>query len=110
MTTPDVINGLFEFAGAVAGFVNCVKLYRDKQVRGFVPSLSLYFIAWGIWNCAYYPLLGQWVSLAGTIAITFSNGLYLALAIYFKRKEQHVIQNSTVVRSKGSGRAKESHS
>ena len=105
MTTPDLINGTFEFAGAAAGLWNTVVLWRHKQVRGFAPLAYLYFTAWGVWNCFYYPHLDQWFSLAGTIAITISNGLYAGLAIYYTRRNgNHVQQDSTLFRRKGSGK------
>jgi hypothetical protein len=87
MSLPDIINGLFEFAGALAGFWNVATLLRQGKVRGFSPMAYVYFTAWGTWNCFYYPHLGQWFSLAGTIAITVSNGLFAGLAIYFSRRQ-----------------------
>jgi hypothetical protein len=86
LSIPDVVNGLFEFAGAIAGFWNVGVLLRHKQVRGFAPLAYIYFFVWGSWNCFYYPHLNQWFSLAGTIAITVSNGLFAGLAIYFSRR------------------------
>jgi hypothetical protein len=103
---PDLINGCFEFAGSIAGFWNIGVLIKHKQVRGFSPTVSFYFMAWGAWNAYYYPHLGQWVSLAGTIAITISNGLFAALAIYFSRRQGHGNkQDRTGFRHKGSGRS-----
>jgi hypothetical protein len=87
VSLPDTINGAFEFAGALAGIWNIIVLCRHKKVRGFAPLAYIYFTVWGAWNCFYYPHLGQWFSLAGTIAITISNGLYAALAIYFSRRQ-----------------------
>lgn len=88
MRAPDLINGLFEFAGALAGFWNVAVILRQRQVKGFAPLAYIYFTAWGVWNIYYYPVLGQWFSLAGTIAITISNGLFAGLAIYFSRRNK----------------------
>lgn len=88
MSGPDIINGAFEFAGAMAGFWNVVVICRQKQVRGFAPLAYIYFTLWGAWNIYYYPHLNQWFSLAGTIAITISNGLFAGLAIYFSRRNK----------------------
>lgn len=90
MSTPDLINGLFEFAGALAGVVNIVTLLKHKQVHGFHPLAYFYFTAWALWNCFYYPHLNQWISLGGTIAIAISNGTYAALAVYFIRRNRNV--------------------
>lgn len=95
MHAPDLINGLFELAGALAGFLNIATLLKHKRVKGFAPLAYIYFTTWGLWNCFYYPHLGQWISLAGTIVITISNGLYAGLALYFIRKEKHGIENGT---------------
>lgn len=92
MLTPDLINGLFEFAGAVAGVYQIWVLHKHKKVRGFAPLAYLYFTAWGMWNCFYYPHLDQWVSLVGTIAITLSNGIYAAQAVYYIRREKQCHQ------------------
>lgn len=88
MSVPDIINGCFEFAGALAGFWNVVVILRQKGVKGFAPLASIYFTVWGAWNIYYYPYLGQWFSLAGTIAITVSNGLFAALAIHYSRRQK----------------------
>lgn len=90
LNKPDLINGLFEFAGALAGGINIVTLLKHKQARGFAPLAYFYFTAWGLWNCFYYPHLNQWISLLGTIAITISNGAYAGLAVYFIRRNRNV--------------------
>lgn len=87
MSIPDIINGAFEFAGALAGFWNVATILRHKAVKGFAPHAYIYFTVWGAWNIYYYPHLGQWFSLAGTIAITISNGLFAGLALYFSRRK-----------------------
>jgi len=62
---PDLINGLFEFAGAFALALNVRQLWRDKEVKGVHPIPTAFFAAWGLWNLFYYPHLGQYWSLAG---------------------------------------------
>lgn len=94
MNKPDLINGLFELAGAVATGYNLVVLLRHKQVRGFAPWAYVYFTTWGAWNIYYYPHLHQFISLAGTICITISNCLYTGFALYYVRRSRRS-QNGT---------------
>lgn len=86
--TPDLINGAFEFAGAAITCANLWRLYRDKQVHGFVPHLGWFYTFWGAWNCWYYPHLNQLFSFMGTVAITISNGLYTLLALHYSRRNK----------------------
>lgn len=85
MTTPDLINGCFEFFGAFVSFFNVRSLYRDKTVKGFNPWTTVFFTSWGIWNLYFYPSLGQWMSFFGGLAIVLVNAAWLMLVIYYLR-------------------------
>jgi hypothetical protein len=82
----DVINGLFELMGAACLVVNVRQALRDKQIKGVHWGPTIYFTAWGIWNLWYYPSLNQWFSLAGGLAITLMNLVWLALVIRYWRR------------------------
>lgn len=87
--TPDFVNGLFEFGGAIALIVSVFKLLRDREVRGIAWSSIAFFAVWGLWNLAYYPYLHQWFSLAGGSALVAANLLYVVLLVRFTlRPEQ----------------------
>ena len=76
--TPDLINAVFELSGAVLMWLSVARLYRDKKVRGvYWPAMAL-FATWGGWNLIYYPVLGQWASLAS--ACLLCGELLLGLA------------------------------
>lgn len=81
----DHVNALLQL-GAV-GFV-CLSIRRVLQDRG-TRGLSLwqvgYFCAWGAFNLAYYPTLGQVWSTAAGVALFTANATYLSLCLWFKR-------------------------
>lgn len=83
MQIPDLINGLFEAVGGITGFLNCWQLYKDKEVKGVVWQLTVFFSAWGLWNLYYYPLLGQWLSFWGGCLIVLSNTVWVCQVIWY---------------------------
>jgi len=85
----DWLNGTFEFLGGLFITFSCIKLYRDKKVRGVSFIHVAYFTAWGYWNIHYYPHLGQWVSFAGGLGVVLTNTVWLGMLIYYLRKEQN---------------------
>jgi hypothetical protein len=82
----DAINGLFEVIGGVLCWINVVKLYRDKTVRGIYWPVVAFFSAWGLWNLHYYPSLGQWCSFWGGVLMTVGNVVWVILAVYYQRR------------------------
>lgn len=87
--SPDMINGLFEFAGGGMILNHARVLYRDKMVRGVSKFSTAVFSSWGFWNLFYYPSLDQWWSFAGGCTIVIANCLWLALMFHYKNKEAH---------------------
>ena len=85
----DKVNGLFELMGSVFILLHCIRLYQDKKVRGVSFVATAYFVLWGYWNIHYYPHLGQWVSFAGGLTIVTMNTLWIAMMVYYIRKEKH---------------------
>ena len=85
----DKVNGLFELLGGLFIMLTCIKLYRDKKVRGLSFVHIAYFTAWGYWNIHYYPHLGQWVSFAGGLGVVGVNTIWLGMLIYYIRKERN---------------------
>jgi uncharacterized membrane protein YfcA len=82
---PDLVNGAFEAVGGAMIVMNCVRLYRDKCVRGVSVLPVTFFTSWGIWNLFYYPSLGQWASFAGGCSIVIANAVWLGMAIHYRR-------------------------
>lgn len=85
MQVPDLANGCFELFGGVLSGLNIRRLYRDKEVRGFSPTLMAFVTLWGYWNLYYYPHLSQGFSFTGGVLLVVSNTAWLALCIYYLR-------------------------
>ena len=51
----DVINGLFEFCGALATLSSVRAIIKDKCWAGLSPFNIIFFQAWGVFNIFYYP-------------------------------------------------------
>jgi hypothetical protein len=88
MQTPDLINGLFEFAGGGFLLASIVKLAREKVVRGVAWPQVMFFTAWGFWNCFFYPSLDQWFSFVGGVFLVLMNAIWLTQIIHFNQKEK----------------------
>jgi hypothetical protein len=85
----DKLNGMFELVGGVFILISCVKLYRDKQVRGVSFIHIGYFTLWGYWNIHYYANLDQWMSLVGSLSVTMVNTVWLGMIVFYSRREKH---------------------
>lgn len=83
---PDIINGSFEFLGAVMLTFSVMQLYKDKVVRGVRVFPTAFFTLWGLWNLFYYPHLNQWYSFAGGLAIVIVNAMWVAMAVHYGRR------------------------
>ena len=87
MQPNDLVNGSFEFIGGIAGWVNVVKLYRDKKVRGLYWPAMFFFTVWGFWNVYYYPTLDQYASFAGGIFMSLANVGWVWLAHKYRNNQ-----------------------
>lgn len=87
MNTPDLINAVFEVGGGLLCWGNVRRLLKDRQVKGVSWGVSAFFSVWSAWNCLFYPLLGQWFSFLGGIALFISNTTWVVLAIHFRKNK-----------------------
>lgn len=85
MTTPDIINGVFEVVGGFAMFGNVRRLYKDKQTRGVYGPVQAFFTSWGFWNLYYYPNLNQWMSFLGGSVLVVANFSYIVLMWRYRK-------------------------
>lgn len=85
MNLPDIINGLFEGFGFVAVSLSCLRLRKDKQVKGISLATTAFFTSWGLWNLYYYPSLGQ--SLSGVAAglVCLANVYWCFLIVKYRK-------------------------
>lgn len=88
MIVADAINGTYEMCGGLFLFSNCYRLFKDKEIKGVSIISTAFFCSWGYWNLYYYPSLNQWMSFTGGLLIVTANTLWVALAIYYKRKKK----------------------
>lgn len=82
---PDIVNGIYETAGAAFILFNCLKTYTAKEVKGVSIISTSFFTSWGLWNLYYYPALDQWFSFAGGCAIVLANCLWIGLMIEYTK-------------------------
>ncbi len=95
MTWADNINGLYEAIGGIFMLANCIKVYKDKEVKGISLVSCIFFCTWGYWNLLYYPLLGQWMSTAGAALLTLFNTIWIGQAIYYTRKTKGTYETTS---------------
>lgn len=88
MQLPDIINACFEAGGSVFAFFSILKLYREKEVKGFSYWTSGFFSAFGYWNLYYYYHLQQWVSWGAAGFLGFMNMVWTLQAIYYSYLER----------------------
>ena len=78
----DLVNGSFEGIGAVCCWGNVRAYARERIVKGVYWPATLFFCVWGIWNCLYYPSLGQWFSTASGAVLTAGNIVWVTWVIW----------------------------
>lgn len=103
--TPDLINGLFQVAGAVIQWGNVVRIRRHKSVKGFDPKTIAFFSIYGLWCLYFFQGLNQWMSFIGGLMIVAVNIIWLTHVFYYWMKER---KREKIV-DKYRGRSKESH-
>ncbi len=86
----DLINSLFEMAGAIFATINIFKLLKDKSVMGVYWPATAMFALWGYWNVWYYPSLDQMLSFYAGILLASANTIWVALAIKY-RPEPNIV-------------------
>lgn len=100
--SPDLINGIFESMGGFFIALSCVKLYRDKKVRGISFGHAMFFTCWGYWNLFYYPGLDQWFSFYGGLFVVAVNTVWLGQMFYYNQIER-LRPRSLTISAKGLG-------
>lgn len=95
----DYINGSFELFAGLFALVNCLRLAKDKQVKGVSPLATGFFCSWGAWNLYYYPSLGQWASFAGGLLIFLINFIWVCQMIYYVKHPGGKVDQDSEFRS-----------
>ena len=84
----DILNGSFEIGATVSISFNCLRVRKDKAVKGINAYATLYFSLWGMWNLFYYSHLDQWFSFLSGGTVVLINSYYVWLLIYYTRRER----------------------
>ena len=82
--SPDLGNALFEGFGAFFIWKSVIQLWKDKEIKGVYWPAWVFYSAWGLWNCFYYPSLDQWLSFSAGIVLVAGNISWVFLAIRYK--------------------------
>lgn len=85
--TIDLINGGFELFGAVAIWGNVRRLWLDREVKGIDWKNIVFFWTWGLWNCFYYPALGQYLSFYAGAILALGNTIWVGMYVYMRWKK-----------------------
>lgn len=80
----DLINGLFELAGAIALSFNVKSLWHYKTIAGIHWSSVIFFTSWGYFNIYFYPDNGLYWSFIGGLFVSAVNTSWLILYAYLK--------------------------
>lgn len=83
--SPDLINGLFELAGAALQWVNVAKLARDREVKGVYWPITAFHVSWGVWNMYFYSAVNAPMSVVGAAVLLLANVAWVWLALKYRR-------------------------
>lgn len=83
--TVDVINGLYEFGGAIMLSFHVKTILKDKKTRGVSWMPFVFFASWGVWNLYYYPAVDCWWSFTGGLALVTVNLFYCYLMWRYRK-------------------------
>lgn len=93
----DLMNGAFEFIGAVMTLFSVKALLRDKEIKGVHWSPIVFFTSWSAFNLWFYPANKLWFSFAGGVTIFIVNSIWLYLVWYYSRNKKYD-QYSSIIR------------
>jgi len=80
----DMINGTFEFIGAIVSWRNVYQIYKDKFIAGVYWPATAFFGLWGLWNIFYYSGLNQTWSFCSGILLCLANLTWVSLYLYYR--------------------------
>ena len=86
MNYSDLINGIFEFIGAIFVCLSIYKLNKDKEVKGVHWLPIMFFTLWGGFNVWFYPHNDLYYSFIGGLFLMIINSIWVIQLIYYGRK------------------------
>ena len=81
----DIVNMTFFFSSSFVIWLNVMKIYKDKQIRGVKLIPGVFFCVSCSWGIFYYVKLGQPWSVIGMILMAIANFAWTFLAIYYTK-------------------------
>lgn len=75
----DAFNAALETAGGVVLWLHVIRARRAGEIKGVHWLPAAFFGAWALWNCFYYPMLGQWLSAIAGVLPLVANAAFLRL-------------------------------
>lgn len=80
----DQINSFFISVASIFYFLNLLKLYKDKDVKGISILSIIFFSTWNFWTLYFFWDTEYSLTKNAYIAVAASNILYLSLLFYYK--------------------------
>lgn len=81
----DLVNAGLETIGGALLWLHVIRARRAGAIVGVHWAPTAFFSAWALWNCFYYPMLGQWVSACAAAIPFYANVAYLRLYWRYSR-------------------------
>ena len=75
----DEINSFFISVASIFYFLNLLKLYKDKEVKGISILSIVFFSTWNFWTLYFFWDTEFSLTRNAYIAVAISNFLYLSL-------------------------------
>lgn len=87
--TPDLYNGLAQFAAV--GFLckDVATLLHDKYIRGVYWPARIYIALWMWWIANYYYSTDQWWSAVSALGVAIVTTTWTALAAYYTWRNKY---------------------
>lgn len=76
---------IFELIGSGLTWINVYRVWKDKGYAGIYLPAVVFFWAWGLWSCFYYPYLDQWWSFVGGLMLVIANFFWTWLMVWYGR-------------------------
>lgn len=85
MNWSDIVNGIWEFAGALFVVPSIKNILKTKVSSGITWQTQLFFLLWGLWNVFFYPYNGLTFSFIGGLVLAATNIYWLFLIKKYER-------------------------
>ena len=86
MNWTDIVNGVFELAGAFFILPSILSAMRTKKVASVNWLTIVFFTSWGFWNLYFYPTNGFTLSFIGGLLLSCANITWLTLILKYRKR------------------------